>query len=108
MTGACAKKSQEWYVTGLQFTIETELELLVLIFMWKHLLDITPRLQRLKMRMVRFSRKMTHLAGKELVAADAPSREPLPHRDGTKVEEEVACYTGSVIAKLPSADKRLH
>lgn len=105
MTWAC-EKFQE-YVTGLQFTIETDHKPLVPIFMSKHLSDITPRLQRLKMRMMRFSYKMTHVPGKDLVAADALSRQPLPHRDSTELEEEVACYVRSVIANLPSTDKRL-
>lgn len=45
VTWAC-EKFQE-YVTGLQFTIETDHKPLVPIFMSKHLSDITPRLQRL-------------------------------------------------------------
>lgn len=58
------------------------------------------------MRMMRFSYKKTHAPGKDLVAADTLSRQPLPHRDSTELEE-VACYVRSVIANLPSTDKRL-
>lgn len=43
------------FVTGLHIEIKTDHKPLVPIFMSKNLADITPRLQRMKMRMMQFS-----------------------------------------------------
>lgn len=62
------------FVTGLHIKIETDHKPLVPIFMSKNLADITIRLQRMKVRMMRFSHVVKHIPGKALIAADTLSR----------------------------------
>ncbi|UYV69913.1 CENPBD1 [Cordylochernes scorpioides] len=60
------------------FLIETSHRPLVSIFTTKDLNDLTPRLQRYRMRMLQFSFHIFHTPGKELITADVLSRQPLP------------------------------
>lgn len=66
-----------YYVFGKEILIQTDHKpLLGLIH--KPFDAISPRLQRLLLRLQRYSFKLTHVPGKELVIADALSRAPLP------------------------------
>ncbi|UYV65455.1 K02A2.6-like [Cordylochernes scorpioides] len=51
---------------------------LVPIFTTKGLNDLTPRLQRYRMRMLQFSFHIFHTPRKDLITADALSRQPIP------------------------------
>ncbi|UYV63312.1 K02A2.6-like [Cordylochernes scorpioides] len=78
------------YVTGIKIHIETDHKPLIAIFTSKSLEDMTPRLQRLKMRMMRYSYQISHIAGKKQIVADMLSRKPMskPHKD--ELEEELS------------------
>ncbi|UYV65457.1 K02A2.6-like [Cordylochernes scorpioides] len=64
---------------------------LVPIFTTEDLNDLTPRLQRSRMRMLQFSFHIFHTPGKDLITADALSRQPLPGHlpEDEKLQEEV-------------------
>ncbi|GBN50696.1 Retrovirus-related Pol polyprotein from transposon 17.6 [Araneus ventricosus] len=64
------------YLTGMHFKIETDHKPLIPIFSKKNLDDLSPRLQRIKLRMMKFSYTIVHIPGKELFAADRLSRNP--------------------------------
>lgn len=61
------------FVTGLHTKIKPDHKPLVPIFMSRNLANITPRLQRIKMRMMRFSYVIKHILEKALIAADTDS-----------------------------------
>ncbi|UYV82085.1 K02A2.6-like [Cordylochernes scorpioides] len=93
------------YVTGIKIHIETDHKPLIAIFTSKSLEDMTPRLQRLKMRMMRYSYQISHIAGKKKIVADMLSRKPMskPHKD--ELEEELSAYIQSI--EFPATEERL-
>ncbi|UYV62314.1 K02A2.6-like [Cordylochernes scorpioides] len=93
------------YVTGIKIHIETDHKPLIAIFTSKSLEDMTPRLQGLKMRMMRYSYQISHIAGKKQIVADMLSRKPMskPHKD--ELEEELSAYIQSI--EFPATEERL-
>ncbi|UYV78565.1 K02A2.6-like, partial [Cordylochernes scorpioides] len=90
---------------GIKIHIETDHKPLIAIFTAKSLEDMTPRLQRLKMRMMRYSYQISHIAGKKQIVADMLSRKPMskPHKD--ELGEELSAYIQSI--KFPATEERL-
>ncbi|UYV65638.1 K02A2.6-like [Cordylochernes scorpioides] len=72
ITWACEKFKQ--YIQGLVITLETDHKPLVPIFTSKNIDDLTPRIQRLRLRIMRYSYKIVHTPGKNLIVADALSK----------------------------------
>ena len=65
------------YLYGMQFHIETDHKPLVsLLSSKKNLDELSPRIQRFRMRLLRYAYTISHVPGKNLVAADALSRSP--------------------------------
>ncbi|XP_064488339.1 uncharacterized protein LOC135400436 [Ornithodoros turicata] len=54
------------YITGMHITIETDHKPLIPTFMNKPLDDITPRLQRMKLKLMRHSCDLVHVPGKSV------------------------------------------
>ncbi|UYV84741.1 K02A2.6-like, partial [Cordylochernes scorpioides] len=90
---------------NIKIHIETDHKPLIAIFTSKSLEDMTPRLQRLKMRMMRYSYQISHIAGKKQIVADMLSRKPMskPHKD--ELEEELSAYIQSI--EFPATEERL-
>ncbi|UYV65287.1 K02A2.6-like [Cordylochernes scorpioides] len=78
---------------------------LIAIFTSEPLEDITPRLQRLKMRMMRYSYQISHIAGKKQIVADVLSRKPISKRHEDELEEEFSAYIQSI--EFPATEERL-
>ena len=74
-TWACERLSD--YLVGLQFHTQTDHKPLVPLFSSKHLEELPLRVQRFRMRMMRFQFTIGHVPGKELTIADALSRAPV-------------------------------
>uniref|UniRef100_A0A147BIU1 RNA-directed DNA polymerase n=1 Tax=Ixodes ricinus TaxID=34613 RepID=A0A147BIU1_IXORI len=94
-------------ITGLEVIIETDHKPLVPIFSTKSLEDIPLRLQRMKLRMMRYSYDIRHVPGKDLIAADVLSRHPLAEVPSRELEEEIDAYVHGIKSSLPATDKRL-
>ena len=108
VTWACERSSN--YIVGKSITIETDHKPLVPLLM-KHTIDkLPPRLQRYKMRLMRFNIKaVNHVPGKYHYTADTLSRKlanpnPVPP---TILEEEMKAHIDSIIAALPPSDLKL-
>lgn len=66
-----------------------------------------PRIQRLRMRLLRFDFTVSHVPGEHLIAAGALSRAPSQSTSIPEREEEIDIYVESVLFQLPASDKRL-
>ena len=71
---------------------------------------IGPRIQRFRMRLMRYSYQIVHVPGKDLTTADTLSRAPL-HRSLTKDEkqlnEDLNLYLSHITEYLPTTERRL-
>ena len=98
------------YLIGLKFHIETDHKPPVSLFSTKNLDELPARVQRFRMRMIRFSHSISHVPGKDLSTADTLSRaplvKPLNHQE-EKLENDVMAYVDSVIRYLPATEDRL-
>ena len=97
------------YLTGLRFHIETDHKPLVPLFSTKNLAELPPRVQRFRLRMMRYSFTITHVPGKELVIADTLSRAPLstPTSNESALQEETDAFVNLVLHHLPATENRL-
>ncbi|UYV84229.1 hypothetical protein LAZ67_X001595, partial [Cordylochernes scorpioides] len=84
ITWACERFQD--FLLGKRFQFETDHKPLILQFSTKELSSLTPRLQRFRMRMMRFGFEIVHIPGKELLDADALSRQLLT-TEGDKQED---------------------
>lgn len=98
------------YLIGLKFHIETDHQPLVPLFS-TGILDVLPaRVQRFRMRVMRFFYSISHVPGKDLCTADTLSRAPLVkplNQQEEKLKNDVMAYVGSVIRYLPATEDRL-
>ena len=95
------------YLVGLPtFLIETDHKPLLSILQKKSLDELTPRLQRFKMRLMRFVYTVEHTAGKNLITADALSRAPasVPAQQDAEREVEMGLFVRSVVDDIPITD----
>ena len=106
-TWACERLSD--YLTGLRFHIETDHKPLVPLFSTKNLEELPLRVQRFRLRMMRYSFTITHVPGKELVIADTLSRAPLSNPTSTEsaLQEEADAFVNFVLNHLPATENRL-
>ena len=74
-TWVCEKFND--YLLGKDILIETDHKPLVPLFGSKTLVELPPRIQRFQMRLMKYSFKILHVPGKELVTADTLSKAPL-------------------------------
>ena len=74
ITWACERFSE--YLVGMCFKVETDHKPLVSLLGTKNLEDLLVRIQRFKMRLMRFTFTISHTPGKDLTIADMLSRAP--------------------------------
>ena len=103
LTWACERVQD--HLVGLHFCVETDHKLLVSLFSSK-ILDMLPlRVQRFRMRMMRFSISICHVPGKQLLTANALSQAPTMTTNSSDdlFHDEVEAYIRtSSDAKSPS------
>ena len=105
---ACTKFQD--YLYGIHFTLETDHKPLVALLDHKTIDEIPPRIQRMRMRMMRYSYEVRHVAGKDLHTADTLSRAPIStpsSPDDLELEKDVTCFIAEVLHALPISDSRL-
>ena len=98
------------YLIGLEFHIETDHKPLVPLLSSRNLEDLPARVQRFRMRMMRFTYSISHVPGKSLYIADTLSRAPLVrplNREEEKLEDDVQAYVDSIVKYLPATEDRL-
>lgn len=92
-TWVCERLSD--YLVGTCFHLETDHKPLVSIFTTKPLDSLSPRLQRFRLRLLRFDFTVSHVPGKDLITADILSRKPLLEIDPT-LEEVCSLHVAEV------------
>ena len=98
------------YLLGLpKFTIETDHKPLLALLKTKLLDELTPRIQRFRMRLMQFSYDIVHTAGKNLMTADTLSRAPgsTPSAQDQLKEVETNAFVCAIIDSIPASDGRL-
>ena len=106
-TWACERLGD--YLIGLKFHIQTDHKPLVPLFSSKNLEELPLRVQRFRMRMMRFQFTISHVPGKDLTIADTLSRAPasLPLPDDNLLQREATAYVDFMIKHLPATEQRL-
>ncbi|RVE55527.1 hypothetical protein OJAV_G00235410 [Oryzias javanicus] len=105
LTWAC-ERFQEFLI-GKSFHMETDHKPLVPLLGSKRLDELPPRIQRLRMRLMRFAFTISHVAGKNIATADVLSRAPVGEKDSDLSEEDINLYVDAVMSSLPATESRL-
>ena len=97
------------YLLGLHFQIETDHKPLVPLLSTKPLDQLPIRVQRFRLRLMRFDYVITHVPGKQLQTADALSRSPVSSATDADYEfqKDVSAYVDLLVQTLPATDHQL-
>ena len=107
VTWACEKFQD--CLLGTSFSVETDHKPLVPLLSTKAL-DVVPiRVQRFRLRLMKFSFAITHVPGKELHTADTLSRAPVHDEDASSeaLRQEVNAFVNAAVTSLPATPERL-
>ena len=107
VTWACERFRD--FLIGLQFHIHTDHKPLVPLFTTKGLDELPVRIQRFRLRLMRFSYTVSHVPGKHLTVADTLSRAPNDDKDTSdeQFQQEVEAFVNLVLQQLPASESRL-
>ena len=107
VTWACERLSE--YILGLKTTIETDHKPLVPLLGSMELYKLPPRIQRFRLRLMRYNVNMIHVSGKNQITADALSRAPVsqPNQEDLNFLEETKAYAQMYSATHPASYDRL-
>ena len=98
------------YLHGLPiFTVETDHKPLIPILNTHALVDMSPRIQRLRMKLLQCRFNTVYIRGKDNIDADALSRAPVsqPNKEDQLGEEDIECHVNLVIDQLPATPQRI-
>lgn len=94
------------YVTGIPILFQTDHRPLIQVLQTKPIDELTPRLQRFRIRLMRYDYKIYYSPGKDLVVADALSRnfsanqeKPIENELANEIEAHVRLVVQSVQVK---------
>ena len=106
-TWACDRLSD--YLIDLSFSIQTDHKPLVPLFSSKHLEELPIRIQRFRLRMMRFHYSICHVPGKKLVIADTLSRAPAagPTSEDDLFQHETNAFLDVVLEDIPATEQRI-
>ena len=93
------------FVIGRHFLLETDHKPLVSLFGSQTLDALPPRIQRLRMRLMRYTYSIQHIAGKNLITADTLSRAPLTdfRVEDKQLLDDTNIYVDQVTASIPAS-----
>ncbi|TWW58996.1 Retrovirus-related Pol polyprotein from transposon 17.6 [Takifugu flavidus] len=108
LTWACERFQS--YLIGMDFLIQTDHKPLISLLGSRALDDLPPRILRFRLQLLRFTYKLEHVPGKNLITADALSRAPIrapPMPEEKQPEKDVGAYVNQVVEHLPASEGRL-
>ena len=91
---ACERFHQ--YVYGLDFEVESDHKPLEVLFK-KSVKENPPRIQRLRLRMLKYNMTIRYVPGIRLVLGDTLSRSYDPNNTGSSTEEDIAVHVNMVV-----------
>ena len=105
LTWACERFSD--YLIGLQFHLQTDHKPLVPLFSNKNLDELPIRVQRFRLRLMRYSFTISHVAGKDLAIADALSRAPVsePTAEDLLLQKSTNAFIDFTMEYHPKSEK---
>ncbi|KAL5488977.1 hypothetical protein EMCRGX_G018012 [Ephydatia muelleri] len=108
LTWACERFSD--YLLGLKFHLETDHKPLVPLLSTKNLEELPIRVQRFRLRLMRFKFSISHVPGKNLTIADALSRAPVtqPSDEEKAQHNDIEAFVHWIIQGIPATDKKLN
>ena len=97
------------YLLGKHFKLETDHKPLIPLLSSKSLDEMPIRIQRFRLRLMRFSYKIDHIPGKKICTADTLSRAPDSESDkaDTDLQTEVNAFVNIVMENLPATAEKL-
>ena len=106
-TWACEHYSD--FLIGIEFCIQTDHRALVPLFSTKNLEELPVRVERFRIRMLRFHFSIVHVPGKDLVLADTLLRAPegLPTEQDLILVSDASAFIDFVMESLPASERRL-
>ena len=98
-----------WFFMGLEFYIQTDHKPLVPLFSTKQLDKLSLRVQRFRMRPMRYQFTISHVSGKYLTTADTLSRAPSSESNegDRELQNETEAYVSMVFQAIPTTERRL-
>lgn len=93
----------------MKFSIQTDHKPLIALLGSKAIYDLPPRVQRFRMRLMRYEYDIRHVRGVSLYTADALSRSPQREiaREEEELQKAVEAYVDSIIETLPTSESLL-
>ena len=97
------------YVVGMNFVLETHHKPLQTLFNTTELSKTPPRIQRFRLRLMRFSVTVQYLPGKHQLTADTLSRAPTesPGENDEQFVDELESFAAQTVFTLPATTQRL-
>ena len=108
ITWSCERFSQ--YLLGKHFLIQTDHNPLVSLLAKRRLDELPIRIQRFRLRLLRFSYDIEYIAGSKQIVADTLSRAPLPgpvQVCEVALSEAVEEYAVGALASFPASREKL-
>ena len=107
ITWACERFSE--YLVGMCFKVETDHKPLVSLLGAKNLEDLPVRIQRFRMRLMRFTFTISHTPGKDLTIADMLSRAPTfcASKADKQFCQETEMFVNAITTNLPATTQYL-
>ena len=107
ITWACEKFNV--YILGMKFHIQTDHKPLISLLGKKNLQELPARIQRFRMRLMKYNYTIEYVPGKELVVANTLSRSPvsLPTKEDIVFGEQLYAHVAQVFECLPATWNRL-
>ncbi len=107
ITWACEKF--ETFLLGRTFKVETDHKPLVPLLSTRNLADVPARIQRFKMRLMKYSFSIKHVPGTQLPTADCLSRAPAKSTSVSELTSEVEAYVNHLATYYsPASPDMLH
>ncbi|XP_011145827.2 uncharacterized protein K02A2.6-like [Harpegnathos saltator] len=97
------------FITGISIILETDHKPVIQILQYKLLDELTPRLQRIRMRLMRYNYKVIYMPGKQLILANCLFRNPIQSIKNSEkeFEEEIDYYVHFVTSHFPASKNLL-
>ena len=102
VTWGCHKMNM--YLHGLpHFNIQTDHKPLVPILNHKSIVEMSPRIQNMRMKLLKYTFTAEHVPGVKMEDADALSRAPnqAPTKSDEILDEEITCHVNEIIEQMP-------